>query len=283
MPDLERLTAETVSQIATCERCGASFTREATLIDGKPFAHRRRCDGCAQARDADLAQVDREWNTVKAQRHLEEREREAQACLDALAVPPLYRGVSLDTWELHGDRDAQTRQLRMRSAGLRYLSEWPDPRHTLQVLRGGNGTGKGHWCWSIAQHVARNGSRARVVKLPDLIRELRRAWRDGAAETEETTLRRLWEVPLLVIDEVTRDAFYGEPHQHLYDVVDHRVEYQRPTLLTSNERQDDLAAILRPALWSRVWGNGGVLDFGDGPDFRKRPRPPSTLDLEPLA
>jgi DNA replication protein DnaC len=77
---------------------------------------------------------------------------------------------------------------------------------------------------------------------------------------------------LQVIDEVSRHAFYGQSiHQHLYDVIDHRIEYRRPTILTTNEEDDGLEAILRPALLDRVKLHGGVLEFGNA-SYRARPR-----------
>lgn len=270
-----RPEVQTVTETAECQRCGVSFDREAVLIDGKPFGGPRRCPACVSAREKDIDAGERTWDRGRTLRHLEGREGKAKAMLDALKVPKLYQGCDFESsWQLHGDQAAQTRQLRMRSAGLRYLSEWPDVHHWLLVLRGSFGTGKGHWLWTVAQHVARHGGSARVLTLADLVREIRATWTAGATESDEQVVRRFRTLDFLGIDEVSRHAFHGDNlHQHLYDVLNDRVNNLRPTVLTSNESQEDLAAILRPALWSRIHGAGGILEFGDGPDFRKRPRP----------
>lgn len=263
---------ETVTEFGTCLDCAKSFSRSVPIIQGRRWGVQERCDPC-------LAMAARRQTHEEAERELyarnEARRQAAESARQALGVPPLYAEASLSTWQLHGAPADQTRQQRMVSAGRRYLAEWPDVHHRLLVLRGGTGTGKGHWCWSIAKAVADEGASVRVVKLSDLIRELRRSWRDhSATETEEMVLARYRRLDLLVIDEVSRHAFYGEQiHQHLYDVIDHRSDNLRPTILTSNETAKDLADILRAALWSRIHGNGGVLEFGDGPDYRKRPKP----------
>ncbi len=62
---------------------------------------------------------------------------------------------------------------------------------------------------------------------------------------------------------MSRHAFYGQNiHQHLYDVLDHRAEYQRPTILTTNETNDGLAEVLRPALVDRLCYHGAIVEFG---------------------
>lgn len=266
---------ETVATIP-CPDCGALFEQRAILLDGRPLAMTRRCDQCSAAADAAAA--------ARRAAYRQELERDAleraaamrgeliAAATDGLATPPLYADATLTNWTLHGTDAEQLRQQRIQSAGLRYVAEWPDVHHQVIVLRGGPGTGKGHWAWSVAKAVAALGQAVKVVKLSNLIRELRRGWRGGDAD-EEVTLAVYRKLDLLVIDEVSRHAFYGEQiHQHLYDVIDERVEFRRPTILTSNETPEGLAEILRAALWSRIHGNGGVLEFGAGPDYRQRRR-----------
>lgn len=267
---------EETTATVPCPECGEPYAQRRIEVDGKPMIANRRCPQCIQL-DEDRERDRRAaWEAERARREREERqlsrERRAHWCLEQLAVPALYDGVSLDTWELHGTEEDQRRQQRMRSAGLRYLEEWPNPSHRILVLRGAPGTGKGHWAWSVAQALAAHGEAVQVVKLSNLIRELRRSWRSKDAESEEATLAKYRSLDLLVIDEVSRHAFYGEQiHQHLYDVIDDRLEHLRPTIITSNEEHESLAEILRPALWSRVHGNGGVLEFGTA-DYRRRAR-----------
>jgi DNA replication protein DnaC len=111
-----------------------------------------------------------------------------------------------------------------------------------------------------------------MVKLPVLIRELRDTWNRDSGKTYDQVLAGYVETDLLVIDEVSRHAFYGNQiHQHLYDVIDTRIEYRRPTILTTNESEEGLVEVIRPALFNRVEGEGGVVPFGET-SWRSRPR-----------
>jgi DNA replication protein DnaC len=189
--------------------------------------------------------------------------------LAQLEIPPIFAQASFENFQLHGSERDMSLQRRALDVAKGWVDGWPDVPH-LQVWRGGCGTGKGHLAWSmLVQLVRRHAVRARLVKLADLVRELRARWSSGGNESGALEFYR--SLDMLVIDEVSRHAFYGEPHQHLYDVVDHRLEHGRHTILTSNETAANLVSVLGQALTSRVNGSGGVVDFGEA-DFRSRVR-----------
>lgn len=202
-----------------------------------------------------------------------EREREASEQHEAhlaervggLYLPPLYEDTSFRTWELHGSEEEQAKQLNVVKLAQRYVQRWPEVASTT-VFIGGPGTGKGHVAWSIVKGVVEYGSVPAVVNLADLIRDIREAWGRPESEPESERLERYRLPDLLVIDEVSRHAFYGQPTQHLYDLINFRVEWLRPTIITTNETTDNLTEMLGPALISRLAG-GNMWDFGEH-DYR---------------
>lgn len=195
----------------------------------------------------------------------ETTERLCQERLHQLSVPPLYESESIGTFQHHGQRldtDAQARVLQL---ARRYMAQWPEvPR--IVVLQGPPGTGKGHVLWSLAKAAAgQHGAKARVVKLSDAIRDLRAAWSGGDSEAARLATYRI--PAFLGIDEVSRHAFYGQPQQHLYDLLDYREEHLKATVITTNENAESLAALLGPALMSRCLGSGSIWNFGTA-DYR---------------
>ncbi len=204
----------------------------------------------------------------RARMEVEHRDARLRAVRQGLAVPPLYRAATLENFTPHGTEGDRRTQTRCGNVARRWLALWPDVP-VVQVWIGGYGTGKGHLLWSVAkQLVEAHRISARVVKLADLIRELRASWgSDRDAAPEELVLVKYRAYDWLAIDEVSAHAFRGEPKQHLYDVVDHRLEYSRPTILTSNESEDGVSELLGGALLSRVNGAGGIVRFG-GADYR---------------
>jgi DNA replication protein DnaC len=200
-----------------------------------------------------------------------ERERHEQLCrerLAALVVPSLYGTVTFENFEIHGDAESRAALARALEYAKAYVVSWPNAP-VISVFSGACGTGKGHLVWSIAKRLA--GERAvlsRVVVLSDVIRDLREAW--GTHESGPSEAQRLakYRSPeFLTVDEVSRHAFFGQPQQHLYDLIAWREERQKPTILTTNDRGEELVALLGPAISSRAAGWRGFIDFG-GADYR---------------
>lgn len=252
--------------------CGATY--QASLLRNKDAVIRfpPRCTACRE-RDLSVAQLREAEREREHQAQRESREQKARASrLELLAVPRLYADATLDSFQQWGDEESQRLQLRVLGYARRYLTQWPDVA-AFVVFRGPFGAGKGHIAWAIAKGVVTDlGATARVVKLPALVRQLRDTWRRDSDRTYDTILAQYVDCDLLVIDEASRHAFYGQQiHQHLYDVVDARIEARRPTILTSNEDDEGLLEVLKAALFNRLEGEGGIVEFPNA-SWRSRPR-----------
>jgi hypothetical protein len=218
------------------------------------------CPSCTQAADAALVQRMAD----------EDRGRRVRDGLTALNVPALYAAATLDDMTLDhlgaADRPLFARKLAL---ARRYVDAWPDrasnPRFPILVaMTGEPGTGKTHVAWSMARAlVTRYLANVVVADFGAVIRDLRAAWKaNRGAKTEDERLARYVKAELLVLDEVSTHAFYGEPTQHLYDLLAPREREQRPTIIVSNHRGAAVEALLGGPLTSRVAGAGGAWDFG---------------------
>lgn len=256
----------------TACNCGATFSQWRFVAGWLPLV----CSACS---DRDEAAIANERTAERLALSTEQRQRLVELRLAQLQIPVLYAQATFENFELHGEEGDRRAQVRALTKARRYCSEWPEVRNDILIFRGGFGTGKGHVAWSISrQLVQEHAIRAHVVKLADLVRRLRASWKKTAEESEDEALRFYRELDLLVIDEVSRHAFYGENiHQHLYDVLDHRQEQQRPTILTTNEDEAGIQSILRGALWDRVFFGGGVTEFGEASYRQKRAADRATL------
>lgn len=253
--------------------CGAAFEQRGVRVQINDRSMElgwspKSCPAC----ETKAAAVEQEAQQQASASFFADRRRRAEL---ALGVPPLYAEASLDSFHLHGTDEQQGQLSRIRHLAANYLSSWPaiPERHQLLLFQGHYGSGKGHIAWAIARWVVQEyAAQVRVVKLAAIIRDLREAWRDPTAPSEDQRLAAYRRPDLLVIDEVSRHAFYGkEVKQHLYDIVDDRLEQRRPTILTTNEDDDGIAEILGPALMSRIQGAGGKVPF-PAVDWRSRER-----------
>lgn len=273
-PSLQRLDAVMASLDAgavspyeyrdgTCRSCPNAAQERRPVYNGRSVGDwsQTMCTACDAAR--------------RVEQERKDRQRRGELALFHLNTPPLYAGASLETFKLHGSADDRARQGVALDFARRYVTDFATGEAPpVSVFLGAPGTGKGHLVWSIAKGVAeQHGASAMVVVLSDVIRDLREAWNrsdaDGPSEAER--LRKYRGVDLLVIDEVSKHAFFGQPQQHLYDLVANREMHMRPTILTTNENSASLAQVLGPALASRAAGWAACIDFGDA-DYRMRRR-----------
>lgn len=254
----ERLTLDPVTVETRCRACGGVFSTGGISYPGspRPLAARGICDPCRAAQDAHHAKREREEREAAA----EARRRGRLAELDP---PALFADVTLEGLVLFGSSAQQLATQNAVAWARRYLAGWPTPAAPLAVFVGAPGCGKTMAAWAIARAVVHElEGRAVVTKCAKMVRDIRGAWKLRDADGEEDRRIARYVAPdLLVLDEVSRHAFYGEPTQTLYDVLDGRLEACRPTILTSNEDDAGLAALLGPALMDRL-ALGGVVDFG---------------------
>lgn len=251
------------AETLTCE-CGETYTGQRLLNGVNTVRFPRQCASCRAKRETATASRAAE---ASADRQAELDRRAAlsrRQRLVELGIPPLYQQASLDDFEHHGPPADRALQMRALSFARRYIAQFPEVE-TFVVFRGINGAGKGLVSLGIARPLVEDlGFTARYVKCSALVAELRETWRKDTGVTYRQALKGFTDIDFLLVDEVSTHAFYGQQiHQHLYDVIDTRIEYQRPTILTTNDSDEVLGQILRPALVNRLEGHGGIIEFGN--------------------
>lgn len=255
----DTLNAHPATRPAPCPHCGRP-SRSVQLVPDGPWGGRP----CAQC-------LDREAKAEAERVQQQLRIRHQAACdraVEALGVPPLYAGATFASFDVSLRQDPTGHKAKALEWGREFVASWGTPScPAIAVLMGGPGTGKGHLTWAIAREVAgRHAANVVVAVLSDIVRDLRDAWQREEG-TESARLARYRQADLLIVDEVSKHAFYGRPTQHLYDLIDHREKHLRPTILTTNDRGAELADTLGPALCSRCLRWNADLDLGDA-DYR---------------
>lgn len=149
-------------------------------------------------------------------------------------VPHGFARASLADWPDHGP----TKRIRM--LGQRFVDVFADPPAAARVLvfHGPTGTGKTHFAVAIAVHLA-TAVRvdARYARFPDVVRELRAGPDVEPADRELSVLERYRAYGLLVLDDLQAAAVedLGETAPHLFDIVETRYDFGRPTVLITND------------------------------------------------
>ena len=131
-----------------------------------------------------------------------------------------------------------------------------EPRGWL-VLVGGYGCGKTHLAAAIANFRISLGHPAIFVVVPDLLDHLRATYAPNSTVTYDERLEAIREAPLLILDDLGAHNSTPWAQEKLFQILNHRYNGQLPTVITSNQRPDELepriSSRLRDQLLCLVW------------------------------
>lgn len=137
---------------------------------------------------------------------------------------------------------------------------------TSLIFAGNSGTGKTHLACAIINFFIDNAKSACYTTVLRMIRRLKASWdRGSSTEVEGDVLKALLEPVLLVIDEV--GVQYGSEAEKIlfFEVINQRYENIKPTILISNENEQNLRRYIGDRVFDRMLEGGGmVLTFNWG-------------------
>ncbi len=134
------------------------------------------------------------------------------------------------------------------------------------VLMGGYGCGKTHLAAAIANYRIALGHPVLFVVVPDLLDHLRAAFGPTSDSALDERLDAVRDAPLLILDDLGAHNSTPWAQEKLYQILNHRYNGRLPTVITSNQRLEELdpritSRLVDPDL-SQVYGIAA-------PDFRQ--------------
>lgn len=175
-------------------------------------------------------------------------------------------------WTLASYPDQEAKHLRSAESWTRE----PLEQRSDLVLFGPPGTGKTGLAIGMIRELLEVGETVRFVDANALLTVLKASFRSEAEISEDTILKDLQGVPVLALDDLTspeRLFSHGDHYKSSYyqdvlrQIVDVRQRFNRPTILTLNAGQEDLAPFFGPALFDRLRARATFWTF-TGPSRR---------------
>jgi DNA replication protein DnaC len=127
----------------------------------------------------------------------------------------------------------------LREAYERSLEFSREPRGWL-VLLGGYGSGKTHLAAAVANYRLSLGYEVLFVVVPDLLDYLRATFGPSSEAALDERLDAIREVPLLVLDDLGAHNSTPWAQEKLFQILNHRYNSRLPTVITSNQRLEEL-------------------------------------------
>ena len=158
--------------------------------------------------------------------------RQAGAIRAGLA--PLLRAMTFEAFQTEeGNRAALERAQQFAS------DPWGQGWYWL-VLIGSNGRGKTHLAAAVVNALLARGEPARFENVAELLDYLRAGYSAQGDEDFDRRLARLKDAPVLVLDDLGAEAGHTAPFEvswaqdKIYQILDHRLVEQQPTIVTTN-------------------------------------------------
>jgi DNA replication protein DnaC len=145
------------------------------------------------------------------------------------------------------------------------------------VFMGVNGCGKTHLAAAIANYLLKEGKLVKFVVVPDLLDHLRSTFSPESPISYDHLFEEVKNAPLLVLDDLGKQSTTPWAEEKLYQIINHRYNYQLPTVVTTNCSLDEIDSPISSRLADPKIG---VVWNINAPDYRTdastgRKKPPA--------
>jgi len=118
--------------------------------------------------------------------------------------------------------------------------EFAESPENWLVLQGVNGCGKTHLAAAIANYRIKEGKPVKFVVVPDFLDHLRSTFSPESPVTYDQVFEEVKNAPLLILDDLGKQSTTPWAEEKLYQIINHRYNYQLPTVVTTNCKTDEI-------------------------------------------
>jgi DNA replication protein DnaC len=176
-----------------------------------------------------------------------ERDQERQMKLRKLSNLGAYVEKSFENFLSDSPMFTSVEQQSLRAA-LDIAVKYAQYPNGWLLLEGSYGVGKTHLAAAIANRRLQLGDAVLFITSPDLLDHLRAAYAPDSDATYDETFDRVRNTPLLVLDDLGVENPSPWAQEKLFQLLNHRYNYNLPTIITTNAAVEKLDARIRSRL-----------------------------------
>lgn len=125
------------------------------------------------------------------------------------------------------------------------------------IMVGNVGAGKTMLSTAIADKVIKSGKRCAIIKVVELIREIKDSWRKDSDASESQIIDYYSNVKLLILDEVGVQYGSDTEKMMIFEIIDGRYQNVKPTVLVSNLDLEGVKQCIGERVYDRLRDDGG--------------------------
>lgn len=167
--------------------------------------------------------------------------------VSAMGGQATVRHLTFDNFLPEGNGLPPDRAQNLRRAFETCVTFALDPQGWL-LITGAYGCGKTHLAAAIANACLAQGRTALFLTLPDLLDHLRAAFGPTNDMPYDALFDQLRSTPLLVLDDLGAQSSTPWAQEKLFQLLNHRYNLRLPTVITTNQRLEEMEPRLRSRL-----------------------------------
>lgn len=203
----------------TCPKCGTKLYDQQV---GFGIVIPMKCE-------CEIAEIKKQEEAEKERKRQERIERNRQGS----GIPTKQRKQTFDNFA------ARQGVLKALSASKEYAERFPKVTHGILFI-GPCGSGKTHLASAIGHEVLEKGYTVKFISAYELYIAVLNTYK-GFEESEAELTEPLKRCRLLIIDDIGTTPPTDKSKAVLHSIIEYRMNYEKPTLLTSNLTLDELA------------------------------------------
>lgn len=169
--------------------------------------------------------------------------RKAEQLFGRSKIPAEYADLGLDTYPDRG-------------IAADVVDWWHERPHPWLLLAGDLGVGKTGLTIGLVKRAISEGKSALFRPMVDLLSDIRATYRsrDAATPDEAALMTGCKTIDVLALDDIGAERMTGWAQERIFEIVNHRYNERRPTVMTSNLGRDDLYDHLGERIFDRING-----------------------------
>ncbi len=157
------------------------------------------------------------------------------------------------TDEVKGISYAQTAKITFQAAKNFTKNFIHNPHQEGLLFSGPVGSGKTFLACCIANALLQQGIQVLFVVVPDWLDQIRASYDANTELNEQNLLSAAREVPVLILDDLGVHNYTEWTKNKLYSIINYRLNYQLPTIITTNLSVAQLSEYLGERTSSRIF------------------------------